>query len=240
MEFFSVFAEALLHLLRNLGRLLMAVVFPLVVLIAAGLFKVDLAETVWIWGLLLLELLSYTLLAVTVHRIFILGNDSVGLWGLIGWSKRETYFAINLIVVFVLFDIAAAVVMVPVFGIIFATQSWSAAIGIALFLVPLSCWVAGRMSLLFPATAVDHKVDFFASWTMTKSHQLMMTLIMLSSSALILGELYLRYIDIQNIDVIAPVYRNIIVVLDIALLSIAYKRICDSQPPEVDAVVEAS
>ena len=109
----------------------------------------------------ILSLAPYTYFAVIIHRIVLLGPQSIQKWGLPAWTKRETYFFMHLFALIVL-----SVLVILVFAMIHQ-------IGALLGYIVVTYLVI-RLSLVFPASAVDEGVTFKVSWLMTKRHQMLM------------------------------------------------------------------
>ncbi len=101
--------------------------------------------------------------AITTHRIVLLGPGSVSKWGITSWSERETYFVIDVLALSVLMIPMMSLASIPVIGLYVAPA--------------LTCWIFGRLSLVFPSIALDKGVSFKQSWELTKNHQLLMFLV---------------------------------------------------------------
>ncbi|MEM8767003.1 MAG: hypothetical protein AAGE43_06150, partial [Pseudomonadota bacterium] len=67
-----------------------------------------------------LELLAQTVLAISTHRLLLLGDDSIPDWGLTSWGKRELYFVMHLFLVMLCLVPAALLAFIPAVGPILA------------------------------------------------------------------------------------------------------------------------
>lgn len=116
----------------------------------------------------------YALFAVVVHRTVILGRNSlpnrIGMF----WSERETRFigwtlAIFLLWLFIAFLIGAVSSLLAQIG------STNVIAAVASSSLPLIVWLAlvylyTRLSVLFPATAVDDATSFERAWLLTEDN----------------------------------------------------------------------
>lgn len=161
--------------------------------------------------LLIPKLLLYTFIAVITHRILLLGSKSVPVWGVSGWTMRESYFLIHMValIILVMAALAATLVSMPV--------------GLALTLY-VCVYLFARLSLVFPASAIGHGVTFATSWKLTRKHQLTMVFLMIFGPLIYGIPVYivssLPYGDILavTLDVIGTVFL-------VGMLSVAYSEI---------------
>ena len=148
--------------------------------------------------------------AITTHRVLLLGRRSVPKWGLNRWSRRETVFVVHLL--------GLVLVVLPINVLIFIPG-----VG-GILTVLLYCWVVGRLSLVFPAIAIDQKVSFRYSWQLTARHQLLMFFVvaiyplLLSLPARLVGLL-------PESTLMVGVLSTCAMLFIIAALSVAYRVI---------------
>jgi len=99
-------------------------------------------------------------IAVTVHRIAILGIDSVPTFGSVIFGYREFKMLFRIIQYSIIVAIPLVLVsLIPVVGIF-----------IAIF---LSIILTSRLSLVFPASACDEKFGFLSAWRATSRYKLL-------------------------------------------------------------------
>jgi len=114
-----------------------------------------------------LSLLVDIVILITVHRILILGNESVPKWGIQKFEKREFDFFLKYIIVAIFFVIVTvtSTAFLQLFGInIFAS----------IFLTIVICSIfISRVSLVFPAISVDTTMSFKESFEYTKDFKLL-------------------------------------------------------------------
>jgi len=116
---------------------------------------------------LFLSLLVDIVILITVHRILILGNDSVPLWGIQKFEKREFNFFQKYLIVALVFVVT--VVLSTAFF-----QMLGVNIFVSIFITMLVCAIyMSRISLVFPAIAVDTKMSFKESFEFTKDFKLL-------------------------------------------------------------------
>ena len=155
-------------ILREHGiTIIKAVLFPLIILTAIDSVseyitnEENLSGPIYIIIRILIELIAlfqYTYVAVCTHRIVILGKDSVPEWGLKKYTSREGIFLFYSIV----FMVAIAATMI-VIGL--ATQNFSAWVIILPMIIVM--YFTLRLSLIFPATAIDNYISLKQSWHFT-------------------------------------------------------------------------
>lgn len=196
-----------LELKRPLAKaLLLPFVFYLVIEIVAE-FELNLTAYVF---LTILSVLVQTIFAITTHRMILLGPQFVPEWGQLSWSRRETFFALHVVGLGLVLASVCLLWFIPVVG-------WILAIG-------LTIWLAARLSLVFPAIAINHGVTFGLSWKLTKNYQLLMMGVVIVFPLLFLipialfGLIPYTLLLTNFLEVFATVFM-------VAALSVAYKVI---------------
>lgn len=190
----------------------------------------------------------FTILAIACHRSILLGVHTVPTVGFLGWTRRETRFAM-LSVAFALFmgtmfglSLLIAFLVTDACSGIFSSVSrivpWVELTQDAIF-VPLSYGIAifliaypvGRLSLCLPATAVDRLVSFRWTWLSSKPHDIRLAFLV---GAIPLGSILLQDSIMGTVEealglmvryaLEAVLYCSLLVV-EIAILSICYREI---------------
>lgn len=105
-------------------------------------------------------------IAVTTHRVSILGEKSVPTFGSLIFGFREFKFLFRSILFgFFIGIITFLIMLIPIAGI---------------FLVPIVLIIlTSRLSLIFPAVSCDEKMSFFQSWKYTKDFKLLTILMVI-------------------------------------------------------------
>lgn len=214
MEFKKILFGAFYTVFRYRGHLARALLLPFVVLVAVEATAFWELPILVEWALLPLVWAIYAIFAITTHRVVLLGAESVPKWGVTSWSKRETYFILHLMGIgLVLFPLALLSV-IPVIGSIAA---------IAIYL-----WLLSRLSLVFPGIAIDKGVTFKLSWKLTENYQIPVFLVILVPPILFsIPALLLQLAPYGWF--LSNVFSSLIVVFEIAALSLAYQAIISTE-----------
>ena len=86
-------------------------------------------------------------------------------------------------------------------------------------------WVFSRLSLVFPAIAIDQSVSYNFSWIVTKNFQFLMCLVVIAFPIILAIPGY--FLDMLPYGFIAStVLNSLTTVLMVAALSVTYKGIC--------------
>lgn len=163
--------------------------------------------------ILFIETALQTIIAIITHRIILLGNNSVSEWGIKSWSKRETTFFTHYSILIAISY--SGVYTLPTigfnsFGIFAALLAW--------------LWVWSRLSLVFPAIAVEQPLSFRDSWNITKHYQLLMLfLVLILPILLAIPVMILNLLPLSALTV--PIASSLNLVIAITTLSIAYHAI---------------
>ncbi len=136
------------------------------------------------WFYVAIQSLPYILFAITCHRLVILGDDGVPHFGLFKWTKRESWYlgwflVISIICMLLAFAINSYFVLKLVNSVeagasVESVQSkWRL---IYLVYVPI-LYVFCRLSVLYPAIAVDREVTAHWAWGLSRQNGWRLTLI---------------------------------------------------------------
>ncbi|PLY04503.1 MAG: hypothetical protein C0625_16360 [Arcobacter sp.] len=107
--------------------------------------------------LLFLLILANISVAITTHRVIILGKDSVPKLGSYIFGLRELNFLFKSILLIIIILIPT----IPTFFIPIIGPYITIVLALILF---------SRLSFIFPALACDEKMSFFQAWKYTKNH----------------------------------------------------------------------
>ena len=203
--------------------------------------------TDWLFGLLpagslsgiaawLLQLPFYTLVAVTCHRVIVLGPSQLPAAFGLYWGRRETIFLGWLVGVGLL--LAALTLFDMLLHSLVDKSAPRVAVWIYDFLSYLFvAYFLMRFSFVLPAAALEHRLSFADSWRVTRGNGLVLALAMCVPAYLAL--LLFLGLDTVLADATAQLaqvpYRLVMLVqtvLHIAVLSIAYKYLVFVSPNE--------
>lgn len=140
-----------------------ALVLPVTVIVALGAIPRHDLGVALVLVLTAVRLLVYSILAITTHRMILLGPQAVAEWGVYLPQKREFYF--------MLVSIGMGLTMVP-FGVLTLIP----VIGLVVAVIGM-VYTLARLSLVFPAIATDRRWSFADSWKATQSHQVLMIVV---------------------------------------------------------------
>ena len=211
----SLYKEALTATVVSLSEVKLSLVkrllLPVVLLSAIDTATFYFLFSGVVYLFLFIKLYLYTVIAITTHRLILLGPDSVSQWGIFLWRKREFRFA--------LYVVLLIIILVPA-GF---ASNFSGAVGFIGSL--LAFWIIGRFALTFPGIAVDEEMTFDRSWKWTADHNLFMLVIVgfvplvFFYLSVLLAWYLPYYFYFWNL------FASIFLVIEIALISNAYKSI---------------
>lgn len=223
--------EATREAYRRRASLLSALLFPTVCLLLISSFSTALALSPVAQTFFALAYLPfYVIFATVCHRVVLLGENSLPhRWGIF-WTERETRFLGWFIGIwFLYFGLSLPI------GVIFLYLSsmdvgWNTT-WIASFVSYLVvAYFEGRFSLVLPATAVDKRSDFKASWTMSRGKGLLIAIALVIPAMILIPIETLLYgagtddsspiADLVWFFVALPIF-----VVEIAIISLAYDKL---------------
>ncbi len=165
----------------------------------------------WVLALLLVVfLVAHTVIAVTTHRLVLLGEDSIPRRGLRSWSRRETTFLIYFFLTLLCAVPAAVLVMVPFIG----------------GLLSLVCvlWILSRLSLVFPSIAVGDVLTIREAWTLSSGYQWLLISVV-GVFPFLVGMAFDVLNRIPMISMFTAVADSVVTIFAIAALSIVYREV---------------
>jgi len=191
-----------------------ALLFPISILVVFGAIPIQEHGSALMVLLTILPLFIYTILAITTHRIILLGPESVSEWGVYVPRKREFYF--------VLYSIGFGLLMIPFgFFALIPTIGWIIAVAAIIYMM-------ARLSLVFPAIATDQGWSFSDSWKATKNHQiLMMVVVAIFPFVISIPEQLLSHVPYAGVFV--NLLSALTMVFVVAALSVAFQVITESE-----------
>lgn len=182
------------------------------------------------------SILLYVYFAVTCHRIIILGSESVPSFGLRKWSMRETRFTA--------WAVGMMLLIISLFYIIFSYSPYLLFLTefehgdyliylLYILVIPTVIYIISRLGIIFPATAVDEMQTIKWAWQITRGNGWRLVIVF---TALPLLSGSVQAILIESIDtsimsnIILSLLGYLVLVIEIAVLSLTYKEICSSKP----------
>ena len=109
------------------------------------------------------------LFAITCHRMVLLGKSAVPKFGVYHWSMRETrFFGWSCLLTVVILAIVVGLALMFLFASFFSYVNWLI-LGVYLAVLP-AVYVAARLALLLPATAVDERHGLVWAWELSRGN----------------------------------------------------------------------
>ena len=127
------------------------------------------------------------MIAISCHRLVILGVDSLpSAWGLF-WSRRETRFLGWSMLISLITALPFAVVGILV-GILVAVlgRSFTVSAAVPLSVLPFVLYASARLSLVLPATAIGQRPTLKGSWRLSRSNGWRLALVMFLPSLVLI------------------------------------------------------
>lgn len=201
-----------------------------------------------------LSLLITLIMSISVHRVLLLDSKLTPKWGIYKFTGREVTFALKAIGLGLLLALLGVIlffvtmllekVVQGVLGKEFVVYfSIAVIIGILTFLGV----IFSRVSLVFPAIAIDKPMDFGDAFEISKNHKLLIFLCVLIIPvffgllvALVYGLAigFLMNLISQKLSVLLSLLNIFITVFTIAFLSTTYEYIMGIQPEKIEEVEE--
>jgi len=131
------------------------------------------ATVLVVFFLLVISTVTYVFYAITVHRLILLGNESVPRYGQLKWTWRETRFLAWGIVIGIVSAIVFLILfmLLSVFILPFSAGSREHVLSIVylIVLIPVTylvcCW-----TLILPAVAVDKRPSLGSAWELSRKN----------------------------------------------------------------------
>jgi len=193
----------------------------------------------WLIGMVAF-IFGYTVIAVTLHRIFLLGTSAIPGSGIRNWSSRETrFFGWGIAVGLVLVVPAGILISLSMLGIsqdvLEMAAEGSATIGLSMrvfiAMLPIA-YLLGRLLFVLPATATGSKPSLGWSWAFSRKYHLQTALVIgvapVAASTIV--ELVFGLLPALLAIPLMIVFNVYLGVFGIAVLSFSYGFLKDAQP----------
>ena len=208
-----------------------ALAIPLLSIVAVNLswyYARDYLPSFSNWLLYFVYCGLYVIFAVTCHRLVLLDTRSVAARP--HWSWRETKFLAWVIVIGLIFAVALPVLATPMTNILMWTGlgvhddrfQWSIQCGQILAL-----YIVSRLFLVFPATAIDRRVNFKWAWRRSKNNGWRLVIIVGALPWVLSNLVWLLYRENEGIleDIVITFLGSAIVAFEVAALSLSYREL---------------
>lgn len=176
----KIILETFDNIFKNSSTLLLKLIIPTIIISAANFFipqfltqellnkaynqELNLTLLIFIFLIGFILTMANISIAITVHRVLILGKNSIPRFGSFIFGLREFKFLLKTIILGIFIAILSFfVLLIPYVGI---------------YILPILLIIlVSRLALVFPALACDEKMSFIQSWRYTKNFKLL-TIIM--------------------------------------------------------------
>lgn len=229
---FALVAEAISEVVRRKEALVAAAFFPIISILLFDTLTWEIAPTSVPVRLLLslVPLPLYAIFATVVHRVVLLGENSLpNRWGVF-WTERETRFLGWLFGVWLLF--AALALPAAFIRLLFSPGedgmdvAWIGTILSYIF----ASYFYGRFGLVLPATAVDRRSDFKEAWAMSRGKGVMIAMALVIPAMILIPVEWALYGTLDEslwpiADLVWLVIALPVFAIEIAIISLAYSKL---------------
>jgi len=167
-------------------------------------------NTIFTYIYLALETLIYVVIAITCHRLILLGEGSVPKYGLNKWTLRETWFSFWMIV----FTYAFPYLLIKVMAYLFSSSITLITTNIGFDYLIYFLWalcipltavffiVSVRLSLIFPHIALGNlNINIIQwAWQLTKGNTLKLILLIIIMPFVIFSPFYLFDLFFKEVE----------------------------------------
>jgi hypothetical protein len=182
----------------------------------------------WVWLLLLVRAVLYTWLAVRCHRLVLLGAKIDVAHN---WSIRENRFLLALIALYVMlmvFSMLVAGIIIPLLSQDFLKELMESKWWLVLISVP-AWYVFARLSLVFPAIAVDRPFGITGAWNLSAGNGWRLFVVVCILPWVLSHALSLTYPSATDIPFFWPVLfttlGTLLLVFEVCALSLCYRSL---------------
>ena len=184
--------EAAQAIAREWKALLKAVAVPALLVAVVVVLEDPFPNRSFLWDLLtgVLTFVPLTLIAVSCHRLVILGVDSLpSAWGLF-WSRRETrflgWYLLIPLITFVSLIVLSALVEILLVALLNVGLASGGHLFLLLVLLAFAGYAAARLSLVLPATSIGQRPTLKGSWRLSRSNGWRLALVMFLPSLVLI------------------------------------------------------
>ena len=226
-----------LPVFENKTALIKALFIPLILIVV--LTKMSLmypTSTLVSFSTAVLMFLINITIAITTHRILLLGSQSIPKWGLFKFGSREFQFFVTSAIIAIIITVVVFIGSLP---LSFLPKSLVAS-GVLVISVIFAVILFSRFSLALPSIAIDKQISISDAWEYTKHYKLLtfFTIIVFPLLfAFIIGVVYTLVIGFLvkvisvHLNILYPLLDVFIAVFIISALSATY-RVIQEQHPE--------
>ena len=228
---FALVAEAAIAVVQKKTALICGTFLPVVGILLVTALSAEIPPSLFSRiSLVLVVLPFYALFATVVHRVVLLGEDSLpNRWGMF-WTNRETRFTGWLIGIWFLYFALSLPTGIIYLGLSGVFAGWNVYwIGTILSYMVVA-YFEGRFSLVLPATAIDKRSNFRDSWAMSRGKGIIIAVALVLPAMILIPIESVMYgaID-ESLSPIADLFLVLLIfpifAVEIAIVSLAYDKL---------------
>jgi hypothetical protein len=182
------------------------------------------------WGLQAVYALVCTIFAVTCHRLVLLNPEAMASRVVPQWSWRESrFFAWTIASWILIFSITHGLARFLASDSLPSESFWFRFLGgwLAVPCMLLAFYVFARLSVIFPATAVDASVDLKWAWRLTAENGWRLFVVVYAMPVVLGGGVSYLYRDGATVaeNIILALAASVLFAVEIAALSFSYREL---------------
>lgn len=231
----ALLREAVFAIARIKDALLPAVIVPvagwLTIRLFVALFETSVTETI---ALTLATIPFYVIVATVCHRLILLGDDSLPNRLGFFWSQRETRFIGWMLVL----GLLGAALALPIWFLVIVFPidafEWGLLTLISYAAMIVGAYADGRFSLVLPATAIGHHLTLSSSWKLTKGRgwRIATALLIPVLTLHLIEYIVFAVLELSTSRIASYIWGVLtfpLVAVEVAIISVAYKWLADSE-----------
>jgi len=200
------------------------------------------SETLYLITNYILDTIALILLAINMHRLYLLDGEGLTEWGRTNWKGRETTY----LLVFIGLGILFFLVFSPSFIAVSVIKSEITLYSVMAAIFAVAFYLSSRWSLVLPAIATDQQWSIYEAWDLSKNNgwRLSITLIffqLVGWAILYLIPQAINFSDLKQGSLALFTYEIFIILLNITIeslslltLSACYLTLSTSEPQSSD------
>lgn len=222
-EAFKILTAAQSYIAHYHKTLLRVLLLPFLLFMAFAILMDYLRVHPVVYLLMLLVLLMKN--AIVIHRVLLIGDASVPKWGIEAFNKRELrYLMFQILSMLVIAFLPLS--LLTLYLNIFAGNDLEDPLisSVSVVLQALTYYLMARISLIFPAAAIDRRLTIKEAWALTANYKLTVLLV-IALVPYALTRVSNMLIMSANAYWLSMLTFLLITIYTVAILSVTYKRI---------------
>lgn len=201
------------------SQLFKALLIPFLVILTLDVLTLFISNYYFLTIFIIFSLMLQILIAITTHRIILLGPEYVPQWGILKWSRRETMFTFYLLALLFMPSPMIAFRFFPIMPIV---SNILLILGIVFLLI-----IMPRLSLVFPAISIGDSYSFKKSWGLSTGFLKLMFFSVIVVPSIV--SIPIRMLStVPYTSLINSVSSSLTTIAVVTTLSVTYKYISES------------